>query len=372
MARSLSAELAGAAFDVLMRGEATPVETAALLMALRVKGETADEVAGAGGGAASRHGAGEVGRRPAGGYLRNRRRTGGHAQPVHRGRVRRGRRGCLRWPSTAIAASPPAAGRPTCSRHWASISALPPSRAPEVFRAAGLVFLFAPTYHPAMRHVGPVRRGAGRRHDHEPARTAGESRRRLAAGDRRLGSRTAPRSWPRRCSGSGRSTPSCCTPTSAWTRSAPRGPTMSGRCVTARCDRWRRASRSSTGLDCDELEQLAGGEPAENARRIEELLAGDGSLGGALRGAAERGGGAVRGGRGGNLRQSRGAGGGGARERRGPCRAGAAAPRRPASGQYFRMTPTTMPWISTSRSWKRMGCMVVLAGCRRIQPPGSR
>ena len=30
------------------------------------------------------------------------------------------------------------------------------------------------------------------------------------------------------------------------------------------------------GLECDELEELAGGEPAENARRIEELLAGRG------------------------------------------------------------------------------------------------
>jgi anthranilate phosphoribosyltransferase len=32
------------AFDVIMRGEGTPVQVAALLMALRVKGETAAEV----------------------------------------------------------------------------------------------------------------------------------------------------------------------------------------------------------------------------------------------------------------------------------------------------------------------------------------
>ena len=70
-------------------------------------------------------------------------------------------------------------------------------------RAAGLVFLFAPTYHPAMRHVGPVRRGAGRRHHHEPARPAGESGRRHAPGGRRLGCARGRRSWPRRSRGSG-------------------------------------------------------------------------------------------------------------------------------------------------------------------------
>jgi len=36
-----------------------------------------------------------------------------------------------------------------------------PQRAAEVLRAAGIVFLFAPTYHPAMRHIGPTRRELG-------------------------------------------------------------------------------------------------------------------------------------------------------------------------------------------------------------------
>ena len=43
-----------------------------------------------------------------------------------------------------------------------------------------------------------------------------------------------------------------------------------------------------------------------------------------------------------------------------------------ATAQYFRITPTTTPWIRTSRSWTRKGCMVALAGWRRIFPPGSR
>ena len=43
---SLTADETAGAFDVVMRGEATPAQIAALLMGLRVKGETADEVAG--------------------------------------------------------------------------------------------------------------------------------------------------------------------------------------------------------------------------------------------------------------------------------------------------------------------------------------
>ena len=50
---SLSADETAAAFDVVMRGEATPAQVAAVLMALRVKGETIDEIAG--GARALRH-----------------------------------------------------------------------------------------------------------------------------------------------------------------------------------------------------------------------------------------------------------------------------------------------------------------------------
>src|SRR5947199_9554308 len=45
--RSLTESQSAAVFGTVMRGEATPAQIAALLMGLRVKGETADEVAGA-------------------------------------------------------------------------------------------------------------------------------------------------------------------------------------------------------------------------------------------------------------------------------------------------------------------------------------
>src|SRR5437870_13077752 len=45
--RSLTESQSAAVFGTVMRGEATPAQIAALLMGQRVKGETADEVAGA-------------------------------------------------------------------------------------------------------------------------------------------------------------------------------------------------------------------------------------------------------------------------------------------------------------------------------------
>jgi len=44
---ALTVEETAGAFDVIMRGEATPSQVGAMLMALRVKGETAAEIAGA-------------------------------------------------------------------------------------------------------------------------------------------------------------------------------------------------------------------------------------------------------------------------------------------------------------------------------------
>ncbi|MFP6740936.1 MAG: anthranilate phosphoribosyltransferase, partial [Alphaproteobacteria bacterium] len=43
---SLSIEQAKDAFDLMMTGEATPVQISAFLMALRVRGETVEEITG--------------------------------------------------------------------------------------------------------------------------------------------------------------------------------------------------------------------------------------------------------------------------------------------------------------------------------------
>jgi len=46
-AQSLSVSEAELAFDIMLAGEATPAQMGAFLMALRVRGETIDEITGA-------------------------------------------------------------------------------------------------------------------------------------------------------------------------------------------------------------------------------------------------------------------------------------------------------------------------------------
>ncbi len=141
-----------------MRGDATPVQTAALLMGLRAKGETAEEVAGA--AAALRNAMVRLNTADGDGMV-DTCGTGG------------GRVGTLNL-STAAAFVVAGAGVRVAkhgNRSFTSRSgsadvlealgieiSLAPERASEVLQAAGIVFLFAPTYHPAMRHVGPVRK----------------------------------------------------------------------------------------------------------------------------------------------------------------------------------------------------------------------
>lgn len=46
--------------------------------------------------------------------------------------------------------------------------------------------------------------------------------------------------------------------------------------------------------------------------------------------------------------------------------------RLPVASQYFRITPTTIPWTWTFSASSMMGAMVRFAGWSRILPPGSR
>ena len=154
----LSAAESRAAFDVVMSGEATPAQVAALLMALRVKGETAEEVAGA--AHALRDAMVRLPcDRPE--ELVDTCGTGGGAVQTFN-------------ISTAAALLAAGAGarvakhgnRSFTSRSGSAdvLEALGvPIEAPLDVMArsladAGIVFMFAPMMHPAMRHVGPVRR----------------------------------------------------------------------------------------------------------------------------------------------------------------------------------------------------------------------
>lgn len=155
---SLSAEETASAFDVIMRGEATPAQIAAILMALRVKGETPDEVAG--GAQALRN---AMVRLPASDpdSLVDTCGTGG---------------GSLQTFNISTAAALVAAGAGVRVAKHGNRSFTSRSGSADVLEAlgvavevpvevmrrtlerTGIVFMFAPLMHPAMRHVGPVRR----------------------------------------------------------------------------------------------------------------------------------------------------------------------------------------------------------------------
>jgi anthranilate phosphoribosyltransferase len=157
----LDGDALGAAFDVIMAGNASPAQVAALLMALRVQGEQPHEVAAV---ARALRRAMIVLPTTDPSSLVDTCGTGG---------------GALQTFNISTAAALLAAGagvriakhgnRSFTSRSGSAdvLEALgvaidvPVERMPAVLDAAGIVFMFAPLMHPAMRHVGPIRRELG-------------------------------------------------------------------------------------------------------------------------------------------------------------------------------------------------------------------
>ena len=156
--QTLSEAQARRAFDVVMSGEATSAQVAALLMALRVKGETPEEVAGA--AHALRDAMVRLPcERPD--QLVDTCGTGG---------------GTIQTFNISTAAALVAAGAGARVAKHGNRSFTSKSGSADVLEAlgvaietpvdqmaralaqAGIVFMFAPIMHPAMRHVGPVRR----------------------------------------------------------------------------------------------------------------------------------------------------------------------------------------------------------------------
>ena len=157
----LTADETAAAFGAVMRGAATHGQIRALLLALKTKGETADEVAGA-----------VMALRGAMIRLPHVPRTTHHVPLVDTCGTGGGTISTFNI-STTAAFVVAGAGVPVAkhgNRSFTSRSgsadvlealgidiALTPERAAATLAAVGLVFLFAPTYHPAMRHAAPVR-----------------------------------------------------------------------------------------------------------------------------------------------------------------------------------------------------------------------
>lgn len=267
---SLSEQVAEGAFTEIMSGGAPPASVGGLLLAMRTRGETSAEIAGAVRALRAAMRRVESGLAP---ELVDTCGTGG------------GTTSTLNL-STAAAFVAAGAGVRVAkhgNRSFTSRSGsadvlealgltldLEPEKAAAVLAEAGLVFLFAPHYHPAMRHVAPVRRELG-----VPtlmnligplANPAGAERQVVGVSDRkrapliaeallRLGATHALVLH----AAIGMDEISPVGLTEVWE--------VRGGAVTT----WH-LDPATLGLATPDLAGLAGGEPAENAERIESLL----------------------------------------------------------------------------------------------------
>src|SRR6202171_375676 len=159
--KTLTREEAEAAFEVMMSGEATPSQMGGFAMALRVRGETVDEIAGPASvmrakmlrGEAPAEAIDVVG-------------TGGDAAGTYN-------------ISTTTAFVVAGAGVPVAKHGNRALSSksgaadvlsalgvkidLGPEAVGRCIREAGIGFMFAPAHHSAMKHVGPTRVELGTR-----------------------------------------------------------------------------------------------------------------------------------------------------------------------------------------------------------------
>lgn len=159
--RPLPGTVVTAAFDVVMAGGATPVQIAAMLTGLRVRGESAEVVAGV--ARALRNAMTELPARDPS-ELVDTCGTGGGSVPTFN----------ISTAAALVAAGAGARVAKHGNRSFTSrcgsadvLEALgvqidvPPEVMAHALQRAGIVFMYAPRMHPAMRHVGAVRRELG-------------------------------------------------------------------------------------------------------------------------------------------------------------------------------------------------------------------
>lgn len=274
---SLSADESADAFAMIMSGEATPSQVAALLMALRVKGETSDEVAGA---ARAMRGAMVPIDAEERESLVDTCGTGGGAVTTFN-------------ISTAAALLAAGAGvriakhgnRSFTSRSG-SADVLEALGVPldataavmgDVLRRAGVVFMFAPTLHPAMRHVGPVRRELG---IPTVMNIVGPLANPASAGRQVVG--VAERQRMPLLAGAlaalGATHALVVHGEPGMDEVSPLGPTHVAEVRDGQVTEWT-IDPGALGFHGISADDLAGGDPATNARIIEEVLNGEGPAG---------------------------------------------------------------------------------------------
>ena len=274
---TLSGDDAATAFRAVMSGEATPAQMAALLMGLRVRGESPLEVAGA--ARALREAMLPLEATDAASLV-DTCGTGGGAVTTFN-------------ISTAAALLAAGAGvrvakhgnRSFTSRSGSAdvLEALgvpvdvPVARMKSVLDEAGIVFMFAPTMHPAMRHVGPVRR--------EMAIQTVMNLVGPLANPARAGRQVIGVADPARLDLIAGALGALGTTHSMVVHGAPGmdeisplGPTTVIELRGSQASRWT-VDPSRLGFAGIDVADLAGGEPAENARIIERVLLGKGPRG---------------------------------------------------------------------------------------------
>lgn len=154
---TLSEDEAADAFDAIMEGGVPEMQLAGFLVAMKARGETVDEIAGA-----VRAMRGRMQRISAPPDTVDVVGTGGDAKGTYN-------------ISTATAFVVAGAGVPVAKHGNRAVSSksgaadvleslglnlkMTPADAERAIAEAGIAFLFAPTYHPAMRHAAPVRQG---------------------------------------------------------------------------------------------------------------------------------------------------------------------------------------------------------------------
>ena len=258
----------------IMRGEATQAQIAGFLVALRAKGETADEIAGC--AEAMREHVLHV--RPQRTDLVDIVGTGGDGANTFN----------ISTAAALVAAAAGAAVAKHGNRAASSASGsadvlealgfrldLPPERIERSIDELGFGFLFAQAHHPAMKHAAPVRRELATRTVFNVLGPLDEPGRRPRAGARRLLAGARADARRRRSSSSASTGRTSCTARAGSTSSRRAGRTSSARSTTARVREYELDPLDLGDRRAATPEELRGGDPAdERARRSGDVLAG--------------------------------------------------------------------------------------------------
>jgi anthranilate phosphoribosyltransferase len=270
-ARDLTEDEAAAVMEEIMSGEATPAQLAAFLTALRLKGETIDEIAGM-----ARVMRAKASRLSCDGALLDTCGTGGDASGTFN-------------VSTAAAFVAAAAGARVAKHGNRAMSSrcgsadvlealgakadVSPEGAASCLKQTGFCFMFAPRFHPAMRHAAGPRREIGIRTVFNIlgplCNPAGATRQVLGVADESLGEKMA-----RVLARLGCEHALIVHGVEGLDEVSPAGPSRVWEVKKRGVERYQ-ISPSNAGLALHPLSSVGGNAPDDNARMLRSVLGGE-------------------------------------------------------------------------------------------------